>query len=90
MREGLSNALRHAHADAIDVTIRATEELVISIVDDGVGIDQATRIHGLDNLATRARQCGGSSNITSENGVTELVWRVPLSPRRSPLPIQHL
>ncbi|GAA3168973.1 hypothetical protein GCM10020255_056250 [Rhodococcus baikonurensis] len=86
VREGLSNALRHAHADAIDVTIRATEELVISIVDDGVGIDQATRIHGLDNLSTRARQCGGSSNITSENGVTELVWRVPLSPRRSPIP----
>lgn len=89
VREGLSNALRHAHANAIDVTIRATEDLVISIVDDGVGIDQATRIHGLDNLATRARQCGGSSNITSENGVTELVWRVPLSPRRSPLSIQH-
>ncbi|RZL63269.1 MAG: histidine kinase, partial [Rhodococcus sp. (in: high G+C Gram-positive bacteria)] len=32
VREGLSNALRHAHANAIDVTIRATEDLVISIV----------------------------------------------------------
>ena len=79
LREGLSNALRHADATTIDVVIDAADRLTIRICDDGVGVPETTRRSGLDNLARRAEQCGGTFTLLP--GVscgTELTWRVPL------------
>ncbi|CAM2778391.1 GAF domain-containing protein [Prescottella defluvii] len=79
LREGLSNALRHADATTITVAIDAADHLTIRICDDGVGVSETTRRSGLDNLARRAEQCGGSCTVLpGPGGGTELTWRVPL------------
>ncbi|MGF7121480.1 sensor histidine kinase [Rhodococcus sp. AG1013] len=79
LREGLSNALRHADATTITVAIDAADHLTIRICDNGVGLPETTRRSGLDNLARRAEQCGGSCTVLPGlSGGTELTWRVPL------------
>lgn len=79
LREGLSNALRHADAATITVAIDAAEHLTIRICDDGVGLTDNPRRSGLDNLARRAEQCGGVCTVLpGDGGGTELTWKVPL------------
>lgn len=79
LREGLSNALRHAGANTITVAIDAADHLTIRICDDGVGVPDNPRRSGLANLARRAEQCGGSCTVLPGVGSgTELTWRVPL------------
>ncbi|WP_430331284.1 GAF domain-containing protein [Rhodococcus sp. ACT016] len=79
LREGLSNALRHAGATTITVAVDAADHLTIRIGDDGVGVRENPRRSGLANLVRRAEQCGGTCTVLP--GVscgTELTWRVPL------------
>ncbi|WP_308259399.1 GAF domain-containing sensor histidine kinase [Pseudonocardia sp. H11422] len=79
VREAVSNAVRHAAADSLLVTIQAGEELVIEVVDDGIGLDPEAARSGLRNLARRAAECGGAFTAKAEPvGGTRLVWRVPL------------
>ncbi|MEU4805152.1 GAF domain-containing protein [Actinosynnema sp. NPDC023587] len=77
--EGVSNALRHARATELVVTVEATDELVISVVDDGAGLPAGIARSGLRNLEQRATGLGGSLTVTGEaSGGTRLTWRVPL------------
>ncbi|WP_370149034.1 GAF domain-containing sensor histidine kinase [Streptacidiphilus sp. EB129] len=78
--EALSNIARHAQAHSAEVTVTATEtELVLSVVDDGIGIPEGGRRSGLANLAERARSCGGElTTLARESGGTRLLWRAPL------------
>lgn len=79
LREGLSNALRHAGASTVTVAIDAADHLTIRICDDGVGVPDNPRRSGLNNLARRAEQCGGNCTVLpGAGGGTELTWRVPL------------
>ena len=79
LREGLSNAVRHAHATDVTVTVEAGADLVIGVTDDGVGMPADVVRGGLRNLERRAVACGGSSTVTAgPDGGTRLVWRVPL------------
>lgn len=80
LREALSNALRHAQAETISVAVDATEgELVIEVVDDGVGIPEDAPRSGLANLRTRARGCGGDATVSGgPDGGTHVRWQVPL------------
>ncbi|AHH96938.1 GAF domain-containing protein [Kutzneria viridogrisea] len=79
LREGLSNAVRHARAKSIVVTVDAQQDLVIEVLDDGVGMPEVLARSGLGNLEARARECGGSIEVGSEpTGGTRFVWRVPL------------
>jgi signal transduction histidine kinase len=79
VREGVSNAIRHARASAITVTAEATEDFVIEVVDDGIGIPDAVARSGLANIEQRARACGGTSVLSAQpGGGTRLTWRVPL------------
>jgi signal transduction histidine kinase len=61
VQEGLTNALRHAHASRADVTLRyALEELEIEVRDDGVGSSTSDgRGHGLVGVRERAKIYGG-------------------------------
>lgn len=80
VREGLSNALRHAEAHAIEVQIDGSGgELSVTVRDDGVGLDaDPPRSSGLSNLRRRARARSGSFTlVASPTGGTELRWRVP-------------
>ncbi|MEX2032839.1 MAG: PAS domain S-box protein [Dehalococcoidia bacterium] len=77
--ESLANVARHAAATAIEVSIEAGDRLTLRIVDDGIGIPDATVVgNGLGNLAARAEALDGIFTISSlEGGGTALEWSVP-------------
>ena len=83
LRESLTNAAKHAHATRVIVSLRAGDELILTVSDDGVGMDP-TRTpdrHGLGlaNLARRAERLGGRFTFEPiPSGGTTLTWRVPL------------
>jgi signal transduction histidine kinase len=82
LREALSNVARHARASRVDVTLAVDDaQLVLRVTDDGVGPPAAdqTRGHGVDNMAARAADRGGSFAIrpTGASG-TVVEWRVPV------------
>ncbi|MEP9391550.1 GAF domain-containing protein [Gordonia sp. VNK1] len=86
LREGLSNALRHAHAEHISVSVSADDVLTVKIEDDGVGIAKDVNYRGLDNLTRRAEECDGVFDIHTaprrrdgRGGGTTLTWSVPLA-----------
>ncbi|WP_434994267.1 GAF domain-containing sensor histidine kinase [Arthrobacter sp. Ld5] len=80
--EGLSNALRHADAQTITVTLRAIgDHFELRIADDGRGFENPGRSSGMSNMKRRAELCDGTITITSEpNGGTEVHLRIPLAP----------
>jgi len=81
LREGLSNVARHSGATSVDVRIRATGELLLTVRDNGSGLPQTRRRSGLANLEQRATKLGGSLRVESApGGGCELEWRVPLEP----------
>ena len=94
VREGLANAARHAHASSVQVTVDVTSthpdvlpgvilpgEVVVTVTDDGVGLASVSgRRSGTGNLAARARQHGGTFEITPnpEGAGTVIRWQAPL------------
>ena len=83
LREGLSNAVRHAQASSVEVHIAVRgSEICMQVIDDGVGPPSRPERHsGLANLAGRADQLGGVGRLVrapSGQG-SMLVWRVPLA-----------
>ncbi|MEV6211358.1 GAF domain-containing protein [Kitasatospora sp. NPDC051914] len=79
LQEALSNTARHARASAVEVSVDAGAELVVSVRDDGVGLPEGGRRSGLANLAERAAALGGEFTARGRpGGGTEVVWRVPL------------
>ena len=84
LREALTNAAKHADAEHVSVLLEiAGDEVVLRVVDDGVGVvdDGSGRRSGLLNLSARAQELGGSCTLerVSSDGGTRLIWRVPLS-----------
>ncbi len=82
VREGLSNAARHALASKVVVEVRADDALVfLAVTDDGVGPPPSvTRQSGIANLAARADERGGVSSLErapSGRG-SRLSWSVPI------------
>jgi signal transduction histidine kinase len=73
VREALSNAARHAHAQRVDVLLGQRETgPLLQIVDDGVGFDPSRAAeaghHGLSNMRVRAEAIGARLTISSEPG----------------------
>ena len=102
LREALSNVGKHARASSVEVTLEVshrgaggvddtrpggTSEIVLRVVDDGVGIGASIPREGgqgVANLARRAELLGGRMSLSDlgDQGITgtELVWSAPLSP----------
>ncbi|MGW7404090.1 sensor histidine kinase [Streptomyces sp. NPDC054833] len=81
LRETLSNAARHAHAAAVEVTAETDgRRLSLRVADNGRGLDPTvTRRSGLDNLSQRATALGGDFTLTANEPVgTVAEWTVPL------------
>ena len=84
VQEALQNALRHAQAEHLDVTLRAgAGTLELRVTDDGIGFDprapglRARRL-GLTSMEERARALGGSLTIESAPGEgTTIALEVP-------------
>lgn len=78
VREAVSNAVRHGGATAVTVTVEAGDDLLIDVVDNGIGIDPSAARSGLRNLEERAHECQGELTVHPEpQGGTRLSWRVP-------------
>ncbi|MFE6806493.1 GAF domain-containing protein [Streptomyces sp. NPDC057681] len=81
--EALSNAARHAGAQAVDVRLRCGGgEVTLVVTDDGCGVPGGVARSGLRNMEERAIALGGSFTLGAreEGGGTRLAWRVPVKP----------
>jgi signal transduction histidine kinase len=84
LQESLTNVTRHAQASKVDVRLeRSDNEAILTVSDDGIGIDQAARpkpgSFGLRGINERVLLLGGSIAISGEPGRgTTIVARVPL------------
>jgi signal transduction histidine kinase len=83
VRESVTNIGRHAHAAQALVTLTVGDDLcTLSVLDDGVGIDEAKMRKGglgLVNLRRRAEKLGGTFRLeNAEGGGALLTWQVPL------------
>jgi signal transduction histidine kinase len=74
VQEGLTNALKHAHADQAHVQIRyAADELRIEVTDDGNGATDPIGVghghgHGLVGVRERVKLYGGEMTAGTANG----------------------
>ncbi|MDQ0381633.1 GAF domain-containing sensor histidine kinase [Amycolatopsis thermophila] len=80
LREALANAVRHARATTLTITVSVDDDLVIDVVDNGTGIPEKVARSGLHNLTERAAQAGGTCTVTAlATGGTRLTWSAPVS-----------
>jgi signal transduction histidine kinase len=80
LREALSNVTRHAAATAVTISLSVTTgRFTLTVVDNGVGIDDARPHSGLSNLRERAAQHDGSFTIEANSPTgTRLEWSAPI------------
>jgi signal transduction histidine kinase len=83
-QEALANALRHAHADRVELELDSRDgRVVLTVADDGVGfVADATGLRsrrlGLTSMEERARSVGGTLGIESAPGAgTTIRLQVP-------------
>ena len=79
--EALSNALRHAGATAVEVTVHTGEVVRVTVADDGAGFDPAGTPRaglGLTSMRERAEALGGTLAVASAPGSgTTVTLEVP-------------
>ena len=80
LREAISNIGRHALADQAEVEIAvSTDELTLTVTDNGTGLASDRAESGLRNVRRRASALGGSLDLTgAQPSGTVLRWRVPI------------
>jgi signal transduction histidine kinase len=86
VQEGLTNALKHAHATRADVSVRyQPHALQLEVRDDGIGTATSDGLgHGLVGIRERVKIYGGEMTAESANGGGfVLSTRLPLSSDRS-------
>ncbi len=80
LREALSNVTRHAHATSTSILVRVDSNIVLRVIDDGVGMSTTRRASGLHNMRQRAEALGGTMTMTAvPTGGTSLDWQVPFA-----------
>ena len=85
VQEGLTNALKHAHASNAEVTVRyRPDELQIEVRDNGEGSSTSNGLgHGLVGVRERVKIYGGEMSAGSANGSGFILsTRLPLSAER--------
>jgi len=79
VREAVSNAVRHAQARTLTVTVRVEDDLTCEIADDGCGMPPDFAASGMKNLRSRAEEVGGTLQLTDAPGGGTIVrWSAPL------------
>lgn len=89
IQEALSNVRKHASAEAVEVRIENREDLTVTILDDGVGIDpklvreRSGQHVGLAIMSERASRIGATVNVerASPIGGTRVTLRLPAEAR---------
>lgn len=80
IQEALNNAIKYARAAEIVVQFDDDNELITSIMDNGIGFDASNKGlgNGLSNMRRRAQELNGSVEIESVLGEgTKVIARVP-------------
>jgi signal transduction histidine kinase len=82
IQEGMTNVLRHAHANTVDVRAAINDrEVTIEISDDGVGFPSDKALgRGLSGMRERIRALDGSFALLQEQGHTVVRCLLPLEP----------
>jgi signal transduction histidine kinase len=82
VKEALHNAVKHADASLIQLSVDVDDSLHIIVSDNGKGISNdvlnANNGNGLQNMRKRAEQLQGNLQITNHDGTT-ITFSVPLS-----------
>jgi signal transduction histidine kinase len=81
VREGISNAIRHAHARRLRVRVRPDgQQLLLDVTDDGFGTPANMQEgRGMDSMRSRAAELKGHIDWTpGTQGGTKIVLRFPL------------
>ena len=86
-QEAMANALKHAHAETIDIELNyGDEDLALRVRDNGRGFDAARVVplgvghYGLTGMRERAERIGGCLTLKSVPGEgTDLLITVPFS-----------
>lgn len=79
LREALTNVARHARAKRVEVSVGVNGDVVLLVMDDGVGLPAGRRDSGLRNLAERAGLLGGALLLEpGPDGGTRVRWSAPL------------
>lgn len=87
LQEACSNAIQHANASKIEISLSrpaaATPSILLTVRDNGRGLPEgATKGKGLASMRTRSIRFGADLRVTSEEGVyTEIALRIPLPDR---------
>ena len=83
LRELLSNAMRHANATELSVVVQSVDgNIVLTVIDNGIGIQPNTRRSGLENLRQRADALNGRFEVNSAPDVgTVASWSIPVGKR---------
>ena len=71
VKEALNNVLKHAKANTVIINVKVTDKLIISIKDDGVGVDMDNirRFgNGLKNMKSRLERVNGKFSIENNEG----------------------
>ena len=66
--EAITNAVRHARASRIDLTLgRTADDVELTVADDGVGIPDTAELdaHGIAGMRERALLAGGRLTLSS-------------------------
>lgn len=80
--EAVANALKHADADRIRISVRSVgSSLVVDVSDDGAGGAVETPESGLQGLRDRVEAVGGEFSVESEPGLgTRIAATIPILP----------
>ncbi len=79
LQEATTNVVRHSGARQVRIIARGDEaQLLISVVDDGHGIDSDHRGRGLDNMRIRAKEIGARLSIDSGSTGTTVTCTLAL------------
>jgi signal transduction histidine kinase len=81
-KESVNNVLKHSECKSLEIKLLVSDGfMTLIIADDGVGfnLEEVQRGHGLDNLEKRAKDIGGTVEISAAPGLgTKIVFLLPL------------
>ncbi len=79
VREAVCNAVRHAGATTLAVTVKVEDDVCIEVIDNGRGVPGDIAGSGLTGLHHHAQQAGGAFTVAdAPGGGTVLRWSAPL------------
>lgn len=79
VKEAVHNIIKHSGANKVNINIACDEQLIISVSDNGGGMDAGENINtgnGLKNMRHRIHQLNGKFFIQNSEGVT-LTFKIP-------------